>query len=238
MTQPTRWLDDHDTPAEIRELLHAGARPPRFPRVALAATIIPLVHKTAMASTWAFSSTTIVALKATSVGLAIGLGSIAAVTTLSGPKQATNSAQSLPIQQVERPTATTRKTPHNVDGALKPDETETPAVVADEASKTTANTPAAIASAATGIAAEAQLLERARALLDDSPTRALMLTEEHRTRFAKGQMAAERELIAIDALLRLGQRHDAERRAQPLLSDGASQVFAQRLRNLLDRHAR
>ncbi len=235
MTQPTRWLDDHDTSAEIRELLRAGARPPRFPKVALAATIIPLVHKTAIASTWAFSSTTIVALKATSVGLAIGLGSIAAVTTLSGPKQAPKSTQSLALQQVERPAVATRKPPHNVDSASNSVE---PAPVADEAARTTTLTAAAIPSTATGIAAEAQLLERARALLDESPTRALMLTQEHQARFSKGQMAAERELIAIDALLRLGQRHDAERRAQPLLSDGASQVFAQRLRNLLDRHAR
>jgi hypothetical protein len=232
MTQPTRWLDDHNTSAEIRELLHAGSRPPRFPRVALAATIIPLVQKAALAKTAVLSSAAAVALKATTVGLAIGLGSIAAVKTLSGPEPATTQT----VQQFERPTLGTSKAPRSVAAATETEQSASPVAVADDSPAITLPSPAAVASAATGIAAEAQLLERARSLLDESPARALMLAGEHRERFAKGQMTAERELIAIDALLRLGRHQEAKQRAQPFLADGASQVFAQRLRNLLDRH--
>ncbi|NOU32641.1 MAG: hypothetical protein HOO96_32455, partial [Polyangiaceae bacterium] len=42
-------------------------------------------------------------------------------------------------------------------------------------------------------------------------------TDEHRSTFPAGQLGPERELIAIDALVRLGRRDAAARRAEPLL---------------------
>lgn len=234
MTQPTRWLDDRNTSAEIRELLRAGARPPRFPKVALAATVIPLAQKAALANTATLSATTLVAIKATTIGLAIGLGSIAAVKTLSRPNMQATEA----IQRVEQTVAKTVVSPEGEAAAAELAQPAVAAAVPERTPTTAIVTPATIASAPTGIAAEAQLLERARSLLDESPERALLLTNEHRERFLKGQMSAERELIAIDALLRLGRNQQAAERARPLLSDGASQVFAQRVRNLLSRHSR
>jgi hypothetical protein len=62
--------------------------------------------------------------------------------------------------------------------------------------------------------AEARLLGQARAELARDPARALDLTREHRRRFASGALAQEREVIAIEALGRLGRRADAERRAR------------------------
>lgn len=243
MTQPTRWLDDNGTSAEIRELIRAGSRPPRFPKLALAAAIIPMAQKAALASTWSLPATAIVAAKATSVGLVIGLGSIAAVTTLSGPATTKHTnVQSASTRQVAV-TSTGKR-------GVAPSNRELPqqATRFESGSVDTAKQDVPLAAAALqpgpslntlpkGIAAEAQLLERARALLDESPTRALLLTNEHRSRFAPAQMSAERELIAIDALVRLGRSREAELRARPFLADGAGQIFAQRVRNLLDRHA-
>jgi hypothetical protein len=60
---------------------------------------------------------------------------------------------------------------------------------------------------------EAELLERARGALASSPARALALTEQHRTRFPSGVLAQEREVIAIEALKRLGRTDEAARRA-------------------------
>lgn len=56
---------------------------------------------------------------------------------------------------------------------------------------------------------EAALLERARAALREHPARALALTREHQRRFPHGALREEREVIAIEALERLGQHRAA-----------------------------
>ena len=59
---------------------------------------------------------------------------------------------------------------------------------------------------------EASLLDQARAELERNPRRALALTEEHRRRFPSGTLAQEREVIAIEALSRMGQTTEARSR--------------------------
>ena len=60
---------------------------------------------------------------------------------------------------------------------------------------------------------EAAFLERARATLATNPTRALALANLHRSRYPSGVLAQEREVIAIEALKRLGRADDAARRS-------------------------
>jgi len=60
---------------------------------------------------------------------------------------------------------------------------------------------------------EAQLLERAQAALARRPAEALQLTREHEARFPRGALVQEREVIAIDALERLGRVGAAKARA-------------------------
>lgn len=60
---------------------------------------------------------------------------------------------------------------------------------------------------------EAALLERARRALDANPSEALALTRRHQARFPKGVLKQEREVIAIEALRRLGRSADAKDRA-------------------------
>lgn len=88
--------------------------------------------------------------------------------------------------------------------------------------------------AASSIAAEAKLLETARSFLDDSPALSLQLTERDQTTNPGGQLSAERELIAIEALVRLGRRQEAERRAAPRLERAPDSLYARRLRQLLN----
>jgi hypothetical protein len=64
------------------------------------------------------------------------------------------------------------------------------------------------------LAAELDLLARARRVVAESPARALQLTAEHARRFQAGVLAQEREVLAIDALWRLGQRDLAAMRAR------------------------
>jgi hypothetical protein len=60
---------------------------------------------------------------------------------------------------------------------------------------------------------ETALLEQARAALHSRPAEALELTRRHQARFPSGVLAQEREVIAIEALERLGQREAASVRA-------------------------
>lgn len=65
---------------------------------------------------------------------------------------------------------------------------------------------------------EFQLLRNARSALASTPTRALSLTSEHERLFPSGMLTQEREAIAIEALLRLGRRVEADARAERFLA--------------------
>jgi hypothetical protein len=62
--------------------------------------------------------------------------------------------------------------------------------------------------------AELDLLARARRIVASAPARALQLTAEHARRYQDGVLAQEREVLAIDALARLGHRDLAAARAR------------------------
>jgi hypothetical protein len=61
---------------------------------------------------------------------------------------------------------------------------------------------------------EDQLLEQARSALRSNPARALSLTRQHQLDFPHGVLSQEREVIAIEALRRLGRTEEAERRTE------------------------
>ena len=63
------------------------------------------------------------------------------------------------------------------------------------------------------VKAEAALLERARLLATNNPSQALAVTREHARRFPNGLLAQEREVIAIEALRKLGKQDEASQRA-------------------------
>jgi outer membrane biosynthesis protein TonB len=97
--------------------------------------------------------------------------------------------------------------------APAPDTASSPGV---EAAKP-AETAPATARSETGAARpspvpEDQLLERARRALGSDPSRALSLTREHAKSYPNGVLAQEREVIAIEALKRLGRGSEADAR--------------------------
>ncbi len=59
---------------------------------------------------------------------------------------------------------------------------------------------------------EAALLERARRALSKNPALALELTRRHQAEFPRGVLRQEREVIAIEALRRLGEADQARER--------------------------
>lgn len=91
----------------------------------------------------------------------------------------------------------------------------------------------ASASARGSFESEVALLARARAELASDPARSLASTDEHRERFGSGVLEQEREVIAIDALLRLRRRQDAEARAARFEQNFAGSAHARRVTALL-----
>ena len=89
------------------------------------------------------------------------------------------------------------------------------------------------ASQISALAAESDLLERARSALRPTPLEALRLAREHAERFPHAQLAAERALIEIEALHRLGRDTEAQGLAQTLLARSADGLYVERVRQLL-----
>ena len=69
---------------------------------------------------------------------------------------------------------------------------------------------------------EVALLGHAQSLLDDDPAGALAQLEQHAAESPRGEMATEREFLAVRALLRLGRRAEAAARADAGVDAGLS----------------
>jgi hypothetical protein len=85
--------------------------------------------------------------------------------------------------------------------------------------------------------AELALLERARRILAADPARTLALTDEHRRSFRPGLFAEERELLAIEALVKLKQQAGAAQRARAFSRSHPNSVHARRLQLILQGEA-
>jgi hypothetical protein len=75
--------------------------------------------------------------------------------------------------------------------------------------------PPTVASSATELA----MLRAAEDAVRTDPRSALQLADDHAARFPNGMLVQESEVIAIEALVRLGMRDEARARAQKLLRD-------------------
>jgi outer membrane protein assembly factor BamD (BamD/ComL family) len=88
------------------------------------------------------------------------------------------------------------------------------------------------------LALEVRWLDRARALLASDPTAALAHAEAYAQRFPGGALGAERELIAIDALQRMGRASEARARADAFAQHHPGSLYRERLQHLLRATAR
>jgi hypothetical protein len=80
---------------------------------------------------------------------------------------------------------------------------------------------------------ELALLTRARSLLATAADAALTLTDEHRAHFPRGTFVEERELIAVEALARLGRTEEALTRGKAFLARHARSAHSERMRVIL-----
>jgi len=92
-----------------------------------------------------------------------------------------------------------------------------PAAPADAPADDAANEPPAKRKLLAQKASEADLLDRARRALASDPGHALALAEQHRRTFSRGILVQEREVIAVEALAKLGRAGEARARADRFL---------------------
>ncbi len=82
-------------------------------------------------------------------------------------------------------------------------------------------------------AAEFTLLRSAQDALRSNPSEALHLASEHTRRFPRGTFAQEREIIAVEALVKLDRRSEAEARAERFHKAYPGSTHRARLASLL-----
>jgi hypothetical protein len=82
-----------------------------------------------------------------------------------------------------------------------------------------------------GLNDEIELLDRARAAINGGrPNEALVRLDEHSSKFSKGGLALEAQVLRVQALAAAGRSEEASRRAKRILSRSPNSVVAKRLR--------
>jgi hypothetical protein len=256
---PVRLLDDPSVPAELRADLASAVRtPPEYLDMQAGLLRLTAAIAAGSAATAAKAAGTAGALgaKSWSVGklllwgvsslgvagaIAIGTANLRAPAATSKPSTPAATAATAP-RRAALPVAV----PHEDAGSAQNDREgartvpQVPARRAPRAGPTArSNTESRTArepSAEEANAAEALLAEetahlaRLRALARSNPAAALALADEGAQRFAGGVFAHEREAIAIQALVALGQTTRARARASRFLSAFPKSPYRERLK--------
>jgi hypothetical protein len=207
-------------------LLAAVARGLRVPFVAVpfAAVVMP---STAMAGALAKAGLSRLALLGWGAGGTVVASGVVLAVAFSQP-----SAPSAPSATVAPPSAV-------VQPASKPMAAPVPEPAAELDAAVAPNQPVRpVKEAPAAVWDEPQLIEKARRALAADPRRALALAQEHQRRFPVGSLGVEREVIALEALARLGQTAEAKRRALAFEAKYPRSIHLPRVRALLARLGR
>jgi hypothetical protein len=239
---PTRWSDDPTAPEGAADLLRAHKRrPPPLDDRARAQAALAIAG---VASATAPASAAAAAAKSGTIGLKVA--SVVAVALATGAlawlwaRPAANEAPDLPptapsiaspaIEEAV-PTAPTPMAPPPTTARSEEDgdeeDHEAPAV------RVRRDEPEPL----DPLAEETRLVRAAHDALEPAPRRALRIASEHARRFPDGVLTAERELLAIDALARLGRLDAARARRDGLARRFPSSPYVARADAILARAA-
>ncbi|HYP88297.1 MAG TPA: hypothetical protein VEQ59_09085 [Polyangiaceae bacterium] len=222
---PPRLLDDAGEPAGLQHLLRSAQRDVGTDAevARLAMRLGPLLGAGEAASVGGGAAASSSAAKVGAVALALLAVGGGAVWLSTRP--------SAPPPHVSAPPPHVSAPPHVPVPAEVPEPAELPSVVVAPVAPSAAAT--ATVSARLDKPAplsEAELLEQARAALKGDPSRALQRANEHARRFPRGVLVQEREVLAIQALRRLGRDAEAERRAEAFAKAFPGSAFQRQLK--------
>ncbi|HMJ11383.1 MAG TPA: hypothetical protein VK524_08240 [Polyangiaceae bacterium] len=215
MKEVKRWVEDDGAPAHLRALLHAAAPSRSLPESVQRRSARRVALLTSLPLGLGALLTTPGVLLAAGAGMGAGL----IVATL-GPTLIQPSVQPMPPasvapsrQEPARP-RTRAVVPPAITAAPTPEAPRAPTRVLDSLPR------------------ETELLERARATLGSDPALALSALREHATRFPRGKLSIERQLLEIDALGRSGQTAAARARLNALREPLRGSIYEPRLEQL------
>jgi hypothetical protein len=233
MTEPKRWLEGGEAEADALALLRA-ARPP-----------VPLSPAARRRSSHRVAALGVVPVAAAfgwwpalALGAVLGAGGSLVVTRLmaSDPPPRETSSARYP-RSANSATASLAEAPR-----LEQQPSEAPSPSEQPAPEPAPRAPAAAALAAPSasesasadaLQQEIRLLEQARRDLASSPSAARRALLDHEVRFPSGHLRIERELLLVDALVRLGRRPEAEARAERLERQNPNSLYRERLDQIL-----
>jgi hypothetical protein len=210
-----------DVPEELRELFRASSKP---------APLTPAVD--------AMLSTRVAAMAATSAAAPTSL-LVKALPWLLGGTLAVGGVATFRAHRHEaaapQRSPAAAPAPEVVEPAGPPPAVAPPA----PAPSTRVGTPRPIAAkgppadAPDGLVGEERLLNEAHQAVAADPHRALSLAQSHARRYPHGQLAAERQLIMIEALVKLGHHRRAEALGRALRETAPNSIYEDRLDEIL-----
>jgi hypothetical protein len=233
MSEPTRWRETG--PEEVRALLQHAV----VPRPMNAAERSRMARRVARLAAIPAGLGVLFWVKGVALGAVIGAISLtAAVSLQKGWVGGRHDAAPVPVHPVHLaapavPTASSNATPEvSSKEILSAAASSAFPLVPSVPSTASAEADASPDARVDTLAEEATLLEQARAAIGANPARALELTEQHASRYPRGQLGIEREIVAIEALKGLGRSGEARARADALLSRARGSLYEDRIRNL------
>lgn len=148
---------------------------------------------------------------------------------------ATAAASAVSAPEIEPGAAVDPGPGASLKGPLAPAAAASPAALSASPAVAAASAQSSRASGARSLLGdEVAQLGRIRAALGRDPAAALAMVEEGNQLYKGGTLGPERELIAIDALSKLGRRSEAAARGRRLLSRVPDGPFAERIRALIE----
>lgn len=262
MSDPKRWLDDPESaPDGAPELLRQGEKkPPALSNAVKAASAVALAN----AAIGTASASLGVTAKVIALVLVVGAGGGAAVVArrmsdsnavANDERRSSNAAESRRVVSRAQPVLLPAMPPaippvEVVEPAPPAASEQSVAATTDEArvAPTRPRTPtppraepiappviAAAVEAPVSLVEEATLLEQARGALRADPARALSIVETHARRYPNASLRAETELIAVDALVRLGRYDEARARGEAALRSDQRGLYSSRIQRILER---
>ncbi len=241
-TDPARWTDDASlAPDDVRELVnlcradHGTPEQVERLRAALGPVLWPIAPGGAGAGKAPVASgTTAVALGKAAALIALAGAGAAGVwfgaahrSTRTEPAPSASAVRSTVV-----PSGPSSEPPVEVAPAVAaPPTSEAPRAV--DAGLASAHSNHGSPSAASEATNEAWWLDQAQAELASEPGRALAATAEHRRRFPHGALVQEREVLAIEALQRLGRQAEARARAARFVSSFPDSAYREKVRSVI-----
>ncbi len=238
MTDPSRWLDpSSDAPSGARQLLQQAPRVPALTpeaRARMAARVakVGIAGGAVAAGAWAWKGLFGVGVMGLATVVFVGVTRHGAPVSqpVHAPEVVAAPHVAAPAVPVAAPSAPVTLDVVAASAPPRVVQSPTPAPVVRPAP----SAHVVSANAARGNTDdEMTLLGRAQYLATREPSAALVLVQDHATRFPRGQQVEERERIAVNALVHAGRAQEARARGEAFLRRYPGSIYATPIRDQL-----